>query len=499
MQLFPLVHHRSAQSRKWISTAIAIVSIMAIFPAWAADIKDIRDIDITLAVDRQLHNDESVPAHLIDVQTKDGIVTLRGPVENLLARERAAEVAATVKGVRSIVNLVEVLSVIRTDEEIRNDVQLALLDDPATDVFDIKVNVRKGTVILTGVVESWQEEQLCVLVAKGVIGVKAVESNINVSQKSKRPDDEIRAEIQQSLAYDAWIDDALIDVNVLRGHVVLSGAVGSLAEKKRAYRDCWVAGVKAVDDKDVIVDWTRRDQMRRASDWSQKSDAEVKDAVKDAFGYDPRISRFDIGVAVDNGTVTLTGKVDNLEAKKVTEQNARNTRGVWLVKNQIKVRPGIGPHSMPRPDVDAELARQVRIALLRNPNLYQHEISVTVLNRGVRLSGTVYTDFEKSLAEDVVSRVKGVTIVLNNLTVKRSWTPKEDWVIQQDITDELWWSPFVDENNVTVTVTDGVATLVGVVDTLRERRAATENAFEGGAKHVRNYLKVRQGPQALRP
>jgi osmotically-inducible protein OsmY len=499
MQLYQLRHHRSAQSRKWILSAIAIVSLMAISPAWAADIKDIKDIDITLAVDRQLQNDEGVPAHLIDVRTKDGVVTLRGPVENLMARERAAEVAATVKGVRSIVNLVEVLSVIRTDEEIRNDVQLALLDDPATDLFDIKVNVRKGTVILSGMVESWQEEQLCVLVAKGVIGVKAVESNINVSQKSKRPDDEIRAEIEQRLTYDAWIDDALIDVKVLRGHVVLSGTVGSLAEKKRAYRDCWVAGVKAVDDKDVLVDWTRRDQMRRYSDWSQKSDAEVKEAVKDAFAYDPRISRFDIGVEVDSGTVTLSGKVDNLEAKKVAEQDARNTGGVWLVKNQIKVRPGIGPHNMPRPDVDAELARRVRIALLRNPNLYQHEISVTVLNRGVRLSGTVYTDFEKSLAEDVVSRVKGVAVVLNDLTVKRSWTPKEDWVIRQDITDELWWSPFVDEDNVSVTVTDGVATLVGVVDSLRERRAATENAFEGGAKHVRNHLKVRQGPEVLRP
>ena len=92
MQLFPLRHHRSARSRKWFSTAIAIVSLMAITPAWAADIKDIKDIDITLAVDRQLQNDEGVPAHLIDVQTKDGIVTLRGPVENLLARERAAEV-----------------------------------------------------------------------------------------------------------------------------------------------------------------------------------------------------------------------------------------------------------------------------------------------------------------------------------------------------------------------------------------------------------------------
>lgn len=478
---------------------ISMSSLIMFLALSAANGATVKDSDITLAVDRQLQNDDGAPAHLIDVQTNDGIVTLRGPVENLLARERAAEVAATVKGVRSIVNLIEVLSVIRTDEEIRNDVKLALLDDPAADLFDLQVKVRDGTVTLAGMVDSWQEEQLCVLVAKSVIGVKAVKSNIKVSQKYKRPDDEIRAGIKQRLAYDAWIDDGLIDVKVLGGHVVLSGTVGSLAEKKRLYRNCWIAGVKSVDDKDVLVDWTQRDKMRRITDWSQKPSTEVKAAIKDAFAYDPRISRSDVDVEVDSGTVTLSGKVDNLKARQVAEQDARNTRGVWLVKNLIKVRPGIGPHNSPKPDVDAELARRVRTALLRDANLYQHEISVTVRNRAVRLSGTVFTEFEKSVAEDVVSRVKGVAMVLNNLTVNRPWTPKEDWAIRQDIINELWWSPFIDEDSVSVTVTDGVATLVGVVDTLRERRAASENAFEGGAKHVRNHLKVRQGPEPLQP
>jgi osmotically-inducible protein OsmY len=163
------------------------------------------------------------------------------------------------------------------------------------------------------------------------------------------------------------------------------------------------------------------------------------------------------------------------------------------------VRPVIGPNSSPKPDIDAELARRVRVALLRDPYLYQHEISVTVANRAVMLGGTVYTNFEKSLAEDVASRVKGVTMVLNNLTVNRSWTPKADWAIRQDIKDELWWSPWIDADDVAVTVTDGVAILIGLVDSLHERQVATQNAYEGGARLVRNHLKVRQGPEVLQP
>jgi osmotically-inducible protein OsmY len=461
--------------------------------------REIKDIDITLAVDRQLQNDEGVPTHLIDVRTKDGIVTLSGPVENLLARERAADIVATIKGVRSVINRIDVLPVVRTDDQIRIDVEQALLDDPATDLFDINVNIRNGTVFLNGKVDSWQEKRLCVLVAKGVIGVKAVKSNIEVSQKSKRPDNEIKAEIKRRMAYDVWVDDALIDIKVLRGKVVLSGIVGSLAGKTRAFRSAWVAGVISVEDKDLRIDWVMRDKMRRNTEYELKSDEEIMQAIKEAFFYDPRISSFKLAVSVDNGIVTLSGQVHNLKAKKVAEQDARNTAGVWMVKNHLKVRPGIGPNTHPKPDANAELAKKVRLALLRNPYTHQHEIGVTVNNYLVMLDGTVNSNLEKEKAEDVASAIRGVAAVINNLRVNRTWTPKDDGEIKKDIEDELWWSPFVDEGDVSVTVTGGIATLVGVVDTLRERCVATKNAYEGGAKQVRNLLKVRYGPKDLKP
>jgi osmotically-inducible protein OsmY len=349
-------------------------------------------------------------------------------------------------------------------------------------------------------VDSWQEEQLCVLVSKGVIGVKAVKSDINVSQKSKRPDGEIKADIDRRLAYDVWIDEALIDVKVLHGKVILSGTAGSLAEKTRAFRNAWVAGVSSVEDKDLVVDWSRSRQLRpTAENYPVKSDKEIQQAIKEAFSYDPRISPFDLIVSVDNGVVTLSGRVNNLKAKQVAEQDANNTVGVWMVKNHIKVRPTIGPHTSPKPDADADLAKKIRFALVRNPYMHQHEIGVTVNNQMVMLDGTVNSNLEKAKAEDVVSKVKGVAAVTNNLQVRKTWTPKDDWEIKENIEDELWWSPFVDENDVSVSVSDGVATLVGRVDTLRQRRVATENAYEGGAKYVRNQLKVRQGPEVLRP
>ena len=67
---------------------------------------------------------------------------------------------------------------------------------------------------------------------------------------------------------------------------------------------------------------------------------------------------------------------------------------------------------------------------------------------------------------------------------------RSDADIREDIESELAWSPFVDANEVTVSVENGVATLTGTVDTWAEYNAARENAYEGGAASVITKLEV---------
>lgn len=63
-----------------------------------------------------------------------------------------------------------------------------------------------------------------------------------------------------------------------------------------------------------------------------------------------------------------------------------------------------------------------------------------------------------------------------------------------DIEDELFWSPFVDADEVEVSVEDGVATLTGQVDSWTKRNVASGHALEGGALRVVNRLEVACGP-----
>ncbi len=213
--------------------------------------------------------------------------------------------------------------------------------------------------------------------------------------------------------------------------------------------------------------------------------------IEDAFVYDPRVHAFNVNAEVEYAMVTLTGTVDNLKAKRAAEQDARNTMGVVRVKNLIRVRPETARE-------DAEIAESIRKGIRRHAYLERFEITVTVRNAKAYLRGSVDSRFEKELAGDVAARVNGVAAVHNAIQVE--YTPPEspDWEIAEDIRSQLFWSPFVDGDDVTVSVVDGVATLFGTVEDWRESQAAETNAVQGGAERVVNKLKVRNAPETMK-
>jgi osmotically-inducible protein OsmY len=470
------------------------------------------DRNINDAVQDELLFDQAVPSQRIDIMTKDGIVTLSGRVDNLLAKERAAALAETVKGVRAVVNRVKVMpSPPRSDISIQTDVKSALLADPATDSYEIDVAADDGVVALKGEVDSFQEKRLAGKVAKGVRGVRDLSNDVSIRYSRKRGDTEIKPEIEQVLRWDSLVDDALIQVRVSGGKVTLSGTVGSAVEKSRAVGDAWVAGVREIDAKDLeVARWARDEDLRRTK-YVVKSDEEIGDAVEDALLHDPRVLSFHVMAEVDGGVATLRGTVDNLKSKRAAFQDARNTVGVLRVRNRIKVRPGEALS-------DSEIAENVRDAVSRDPYVEKHEVSVEVYDGVAHLYGIVDSYFEKGQADDAASRAKGVIDVRNHLGVDFSDRPLTyepyvddyypyiyDWYdyepdhaflkdvrIRNQIKNEIWWSPFVDSSDVYVAVKDGVATLTGTVDSFVEMDAAVENAYEGGASWVDNDLEVRR-------
>lgn len=480
---------------------------------YSIDKKEIDDKDITMAVETELLLNVSTPSYLIDVNTTEGIVTLTGEVDNLLASKRATQIARSVKGVKSVINRIDIDTPEKADYIIRQDIVDALLHDPATEAYDVNVEVSNGYVTLKGVVESWQEKQLSEYVSSGVTGVKGVENQINFKVTPDRSDFEIRNDIEAALRNNIIIDDGLIEVEVNDGKAVLSGIVGSSSEKVQAKSYAWVSGVSDVDVSKLMVEsWARNENMRN-NKYIEKPDNEIKSTILDAYFYDPRVYSFNPEVEVENGIVTLTGSVSNFKAKQAAEHVAKNTVGVFMVRNYLKVRPEAIPSNQ-------ELQTRIENSWKRNPDVDAGEISVSVNNGVASLNGTVDTYFEKDQAEDDVFKTSGVIAVDNNIEVTddyqayhRGYTgwnniyppfyytsdtdndDKTDWEIMKDIEEQIWWSPYVNIDDVNISVSDKVATLTGVVDTRREKLFAEINALEGGAKEVENKLAVEYEPK----
>jgi osmotically-inducible protein OsmY len=304
----------------------------------------------------------------------------------------------------------------------------------------------------------------------------------------------------------------LIKVHVDNGTVKLSGFVGSAAERDRAYRlAASVPGARNVETHDLAVRWWAKDEDLRGATSAKPTDREIHDAIKTSALVDPRVKSYNVQPKVSGGLVTLTGEVDNPRAKLAAESLARNTVGVLDVRNEIVVAPA-------KPIADPTLKDRIISALALNPFTPVGQVKVAVKAGIVTLTGSVDTHFESAQAEDVAAQLRGVRQVRNELEVKRPekayvfdtylepyapavsiWryvprtTATADREIQREVVDELTWSPFVDAEQVDVRVFDGTATLTGTVESVAELRAATENAFEGGALRVDNQLKVSGG------
>jgi osmotically-inducible protein OsmY len=460
---------------------------------------------INSAVESDLHFEMPTFPNFLDVDTQNGIVTLSGSVDNMLAKRRAVNIAESVRGVLGVINQITVKPMLRSDEDIRKDILLALLNDPATESYKVSVSVTNAVVTLTGTVGSMAESRLAQRVAEGVSGVIDTHNDITINYAAKRTDQEISADIQAVLHWDIWMVGYPIQVGVKNGNVTLTGTVGSVIEKSRAEQDAWVNGVWFVDDSGLKVEPTARDRMRRTVENPVRSDSEIKTALLKALHADPRVSPYAdmINVTVEVGVPILDGSVGDLKAKSSAGADARDIVGVSDVDNELSVRPNEN-----LPD-DAETQKGLQAALHWDPLLDGVHIEAAVFNHVAYLNGYVDSADQKTDAEDLASCIKGVIEVRNHLKIEsepdyffynqpiydfETFGPpplKSDAQIKKNIERKFFWSPFVHRNDITVKVDNGVARLTGTVGTWIGYEEAYQDARKGGALEVIDRVNVK--------
>ena len=135
------------------------------------------DTYIAHAVRRALEWDVFVPNEKITSTVTDGSVTLEGTVERWSQRADAERVVRNLTGVKSVQNRI-VTTAKPVTEDVRRAIEQALERRAEREARRISVDVKDGTVTLTGAVHSWAERKSVLSAARFTPGVLAVEDHL---------------------------------------------------------------------------------------------------------------------------------------------------------------------------------------------------------------------------------------------------------------------------------------------------------------------------------
>ena len=215
------------------------------------------------------------------------------------------------------------------------------------------------------------------------------------------------------------------------------------------------------------------------------TDDKIQQDVASELAWDTRISPTEIGVAVKNGVVTLSGSVATWAQVVAAEQAAHRVRGVLDVANDLVVSPSRGGHR-----TDADIAQAVRHALEWDVTVPDQDISSTVSNGTVRLEGVVSYFNQCADAERAVERLAGVKRVVNQIEVRPSEAVNVEEA-RQAVAKALERHAAREAARIDLRADGGTVSVTGVVRTLEEK-AAVLGAVRGtrGVREVTDALSV---------
>lgn len=193
-----------------------------------------------------------------------------------------------------------------------------------------------------------------------------------------------------------------------------------------------------------------------------KTNEQLQRDVMDELKWDPMIAASEIGVAVKDGIVTLSGYVDNYSKKYAAEKAAKRINGVVAVAEDIEVRFNkAGRHD------DTAIAEAILNAFKWSNLVPESKLKVKVDDGWVTLEGTVDWQFQKDAAYKTIRDIEGVKSIINSIKLKPR-LEKDD--VEKTIRQALHRRANVNADNIRVYTEGSKVILSGKASTWNERR-----------------------------
>ena len=217
----------------------------------------------------------------------------------------------------SAAGLVMTVACAQTDPGITTAVKTKLAADATVKAYQIDVDTTNGVVTLTGTVEAPAAKEQAVVIARGTDGVKDVVDRITVNQAAATTPEHVGEHVS----------DSIKDATSTAGQKIEDAAT---ATKHAAEK-----GIDATKD----AARTATDKTKAGAEKTGEfiTDAAITTAVKTKLLADSKTPGLKIDVDTNDGVVTLNGTVPSKAVADKAVADARGTKGVKRVVNNLKV------------------------------------------------------------------------------------------------------------------------------------------------------------------
>lgn len=215
-----------------------------------------------------------------------------------------------------------------------------------------------------------------------------------------------------------------------------------------------------------------------------RSDVDIQQDVQRELRWDTRFENAQVGVAVKNAVVALTGTVESYGKKWAASDAAHRVTGVLDVANDIQVKlPGDAQKT------DLEVAKAVRHSLEWDVFVPDQKIRSTVTNGWVTLEGDVEYLRQREDAGVAVRNLAGVKGVTNSILVReKKIQPME---VRKKIEEALERRADREAEQISIDIAEGRVTLSGRVHSWLEKQAVLGTVSHApGVTHVNDKLRV---------